>query len=47
MTWWAPGAPIQFTGVARDVTGYAFVIVDAEFSDGTKTVIKYARMRFS
>lgn len=42
-----PGTPIQFTGVARDVTGYAFVIVDVEFSDGTKTVIKYARMRFS
>ncbi|HJK77445.1 hypothetical protein [Methanocorpusculum vombati] len=41
------GTPIQFAGVAKDVTGYAFIIVDAEFLDGTQRVIKYARMRFS
>ncbi len=41
------GSSIQFAGVAKDVTGYAFIIVDAEFLDGTQRVIKYARMRCS
>ncbi|MCQ2355518.1 MAG: hypothetical protein MJ014_00605 [Methanocorpusculum sp.] len=41
------GTPIQFAGLAAGVTGYTFVIVEATFTDGTETVIKYARMRFS
>lgn len=41
------GKPILFAGLATNVTGYAFVIVEATFADGTQTVIEYARMRFS
>lgn len=41
------GSWIQFAGVAKNVTGSEFVIVEATFADGTQTIIEYARMRFS
>lgn len=41
------GSSIQFAGVAKDVTDYEFVVVEATFTDGTQTIIEYARMRFS
>ncbi len=39
--------PIVFTGLARGVTGSAFVIVEVAFDDGTTGVVNYARLQFN
>lgn len=41
------GATIVFPDIAAGVFGSAFVIIEAEFDDGTTDIVNYVRLQFS
>lgn len=41
------GKPVTFEELADGVTGSAFVIVEATFSDGTHEIVDYTRLQFA
>ncbi len=42
-----PGTAVIFHNLASDVSGTQFVIIEATFTDGSCSIVKYARLLFS